>query len=235
MALRVFILGGGRFGTHLATRLCGFGCEVIMADSDPKRVEDLVEEGFHAVEMDADDETALKAAGVQEADAVVVAIGENMEASVLATLLLKDLKVKRLIARAVDVKHAQVLEKLGADRVVLPSRDMAYLLAESLRVGLRSDRVPINAEYQLARVQIGNPLAGRSLLAARLHETYGITVVLISREKPSAKPDEEPRGEDRKQDFDPNPDFVLQPGDWLAVTGRRARIDKFERDCGERH
>lgn len=232
MALRIFILGGGRFGAHLATRLCEVGCEVIIADNNPKRVEDLSEEGFHALEMDADDETALKDAGVREADAVVVSIGENMQASVLATLLLKELKVKKLIARAVDVKHAQVLERLGADLVVLPSRDMAWQLAESLRSGVLSERLPISGEYQLAHVRIGGALDETTLAAARLPEKFGITVVLISREKARSTTGEEAREEPAMKDFEPHPDFVLQAGDWLSVTGHRERVDKFERQCG---
>ena len=83
--------------------------------------------------MDAEEHDALKEAGVQEADAVVVSIGGNMQGSILTTLLLKELKVKKLIRRAPDSKHATVLEKLGADVVVLPTRDMACRLAERLR------------------------------------------------------------------------------------------------------
>jgi trk system potassium uptake protein TrkA len=232
MALRIFILGGGRFGSHLATRLCEVGCEVVLADNNPKRVEDLSEDGFHALEMDADDETALKEAGVQQADAVVVSIGENMQASILATLLLKELKVRKLIARAVDVKHAQVLEKLGADLVVLPSRDMAWQLAESLRSGVLSERLPISGEFQLAHVRIGSALDETTLAAARLPDKFGITVVLISREKPRSNTGEAPRESEDRKDFEPHPDFVLQAGDWLSVTGHRERIDKFERQCG---
>src|SRR5262245_61687359 len=140
MARRIFILGAGRFGMHLGERLSEFGCEIALADKDADRVEHLAQAGFHAVEMDAEDQDALKEAGVQEAHAVVVSIGDNMQRSILTTLLLKELKVKKLICRALDAKHATVLEKLGADLVVLPSRDMAYRLAERLRDNVAGDR-----------------------------------------------------------------------------------------------
>jgi trk system potassium uptake protein TrkA len=117
MAQRIFIIGAGRFGAHLATRLSEFGCEVVLADKNADRVEDLVQDGFHAVEMDAEDQDALKEAGVQEADAVVVSIGENMQGSILTTLLLKELKVKKLICRALDARHATVLENSGRHAV----------------------------------------------------------------------------------------------------------------------
>jgi trk system potassium uptake protein len=139
MAKRIFILGGGRFGVHLATRLCEFGCEVVIADDNAERVKDLAADGFHAIEMDANDETALKDSGALSSDVTVVAIGENMQASILATLLLKQLQAKNVVARALDLKHAQVLERLGADEVILPIRDMAYRLAERLRDGPKLD------------------------------------------------------------------------------------------------
>ena len=234
MALRVFILGGGRFGAHLASRLCEFGSEVTIADQNAKRVEDLSEEGFHAVQMDADDATALKAAGIRDADVVVVSIGENMQGSILATLLLKELKVKKIIARAVDLKHAQVLEKLGADLVVQPSRDMAWQLAETLRSGLRSERIPVSGDYQLAHVRLNSDLNGQTLAEAKLAERFQITVVLVSREKADGQAAEGEGEAEQMQDFEPKADFVLQADDWLTLTGRRANIDKFEREYAAR-
>jgi hypothetical protein len=140
MSKRIIILGAGRFGTHLASRLSEYGCDVAIADHDSDRVKELAEDGFHSFEADVEDEDALKELGVRDADAVVVSIGENMQGSVLATMALKELKVKKIIARALDAKHGKVLEKVGADLVVLPSRDMAYRLADRLRNDAGSDR-----------------------------------------------------------------------------------------------
>ena len=222
MSQRIFILGGGRFGTHLASRLSEFGCEVVIADSNPKRVEDLAEDGFHSMEMDADDVTGLKAAGVLEADAVVVAIGENMQASILATLQLKELGVKKLIGRAVDVKHAQVLEKVGADLVVLPSRDMAYRLAERLRANSLFDRHPLSGDYQLGQIRINARLKGLTLEKARLPQNFHVTVVLISRTGPKGT----------VNDFEPVAEFSLAENDVLLVVGKREKINQFEKECG---
>jgi trk system potassium uptake protein TrkA len=181
MAQRIFIIGAGRFGAHLATRLSEFGSEIVLADKDTKRVEDLVQDGFHAVEMDAEDQDALKEAGVQEADAVVVCIGENMQGSILTTLLLKELKVKKIVCRALDDRHATVLEKLGADLVILPSRDMAYRLAERLRDNVGSDRQQLCEDHQLAQIRIGAQLHGKTLSEAALRERYRVNVVLLTR------------------------------------------------------
>jgi trk system potassium uptake protein TrkA len=221
MAQRIIILGAGRFGTHLAGRLSEFGCDVLLADNNPGRVEDLNHEGFRAVELDAEDESALREAGVQEADAVVVCIGENMQGSILTTLLLKELKVKRVVCRALDARHATVLEKLSADLVVLPTRDMAYRLAERLRDNVGSDRLPLVGDYQIAHVRLGPPLHGQTLAEARLREKYHINVVLLSRPGPKSRP----------QPFGPAPDLRLALHDILTVSGLREDINRFEQAC----
>jgi trk system potassium uptake protein TrkA len=222
MARRIFILGAGRFGTQLGARLSEFGCEVALADKDAERVEHLTQEGFHAVEMDAEDQHALKEAGVQDADAVVVSIGENMQGSILTTLLLKELKVRKLICRALDDKHATVLEKLGADLVVLPSRDMAYRLAERLRDNVGGDRQGLSGDYQLAQIRLGPELNGKTLAEAGLRERYHVTLVLLTRG--------DVKGEARA--FEPSPELKLSTRDLLFVAGRRENINRFERVCG---
>jgi trk system potassium uptake protein TrkA len=222
MAQRIFILGAGRFGAHLGARLSEFGCDVLLADNNLERVEDLTQDGFHVVQMDTEDENALKEAGVQEADVVVVSIGENMQGSILTTLLLKELKVKKLICRALDAKHATVLEKLGADLVVLPSRDMAYRLAERLRDNAGSDRQQLCADYQLAQIHAGPYLHGKTLTEAKLRERYRVNVVLLTRAKSGGQ----------SIPLEPAPDHQLQNGDLLFVAGLREHINRFERECG---
>jgi trk system potassium uptake protein TrkA len=223
MAQRIIIIGAGRFGAHLATRLSEFGTEIVLADKDPERVEDLVQDGFHAVEMDAEDQNALKELGVQEAEAVVVSIGENMQGSILTTLLLKELKVRKLICRALDARHATVLEKLGADLVILPTRDMAYRLAERLRDNSGSDRQQLCGDHQLAQIRVGPSLDGKTLADAGLRERYRVNVVLLTRT--------ESKGE--ASAIEPTPDRAILRGDMLFVAGRRENLNRFERECGE--
>ena len=222
MAQRIFIIGAGRFGVHLASRLSEFGSEIVLADKNADRVEDLVQDGFQAVEMDAEDQDALKEAGVQEAEVVVVSIGENMQGSILTTLLLKELKVKKIICRALDARHATVLEKLGADLVVLPIRDMAYRLAERLRDNAGSDRQQLCGGYQLAQIRIGPPLHGQTLAESSLRGRFGINVVLMTRAGPG----------ENLEAHEPTPDLRLALYDVLFVSGLREKINKFERECG---
>ena len=222
MAQRIIIIGAGRFGAHLGSRLSEFGCEVLLADNNAERVEDLVQAGFHAIEMDAEDIDAVKESGVQEADAVVVSIGENMQGSILTTLLLKELKVKKVICRALDARHATVLEKLGADLVILPTRDMAYRLAERLRDNLGSDRQQLCDDYQLAQIRLGEALDGKTLANSAIRERYKVNILLVSRTNKLGK----------NVAIEPAPDQAMQRGDLVFVSGERESLNRFERECG---
>lgn len=219
--MRIYILGGGRFGVHLATRLCEFGCEVVIADTDTERVKDLSADGFHAIEMDANDETALKDSGALAADVVVVAIGENMQASILATLLLKQFQARHVIARALDTKHAQVLSRVGADEVILPIRDMAYRLAERLRDRTQGERYVVAGGFHLGEVALGAKLDGQELDAARLREDYGVNAVLVQ-QAVGAQAVVHEAGER----------VTLRTGDMLWLVGTREKLNHFERICG---
>jgi trk system potassium uptake protein TrkA len=221
MAKRIFILGGGRFGVHLATRLCEFGYEVVIGDDNAERVKDLSADGFHAVEMDGNEETALKESGALTADVTVVAIGENMQASILATLLLKQHQAPRVIARALDVKHAQVLERLGADEVILPIRDMAYRLAERLRDGAEGERYPIAGEFHLAEVTLGPKLDGQRLDPVRFRDDHDVKPALVKQAKG-----------DRAVVREADTNVILHAGDVLWLIGTREKLNRFERDCG---
>ena len=217
MPKRTFIVGGGRFGSNLAIRLSELGCEVVIAEASGVRAQELAEDGFRTVELDCEDADALRAAGALDADVVVVAVGENMKGSVLATLTLKEMKVKRLICRAMDERHAAVLQRLGADEVIVPGRDMAHRLAERIRRDSYSVRMPLPGEYQMGEALIGTPFAGRTLGELQLPARHKVNVVLVC------------RNGGQRQVLEPTPDLRLERGDTVIVVGLGDRIDGFEK------
>ncbi|NCC61096.1 MAG: TrkA family potassium uptake protein [Verrucomicrobiae bacterium] len=222
MSRRVFIIGGGNFGTQLAKRLAELGAEVIIAERNSKRMEELSGDGFHVMELDAEDETALVQAGVQNADVVVVSIGQNLQGSIIATLALKDLGIKKIVARAVDDKHAKVLGKVGADIVILPTRDMANRLAERLLAKVMSERTPVIEDFQIAHICVGENFEEGSLVDLKLPQKHKITVLLIL------------RGE-TEEDMDvleASPDLYIRQDDVLVVFGKRECINEYERKYG---
>lgn len=222
---KTVILGAGRFGVELATRLHQLGRDVVVCDNDAKLVQDLADQGFRAARLDADDAGDLKAAGVGDADVVVVAIGENMQASVLATMTLKEMGVPRVIARATTDKHAEILRRLGADKVIAPDHEAARRLAEELDARTTEQRLPFHGEYQLARVRLADPLPGSTLAEAELEERHHVTPVLIVRHHPDRETPEEKL---------PAPKEDLLPGDLLFMVGHKEDINAFEEKFGQK-
>ncbi len=223
MPQKFLILGAGRFGVQLATRLHELGCDVVLGDSDSKLVQDLADQGFRAARLDADDAGDLRAIGVADADAVVVAIGENMQASVLSTITLKEMGIERVIARATTDKHEEILRRLGADQVIAPDREAARRLAEQLHANTVEQRLPFHGEYQLARVRIGTRLSGKALADAELEEKHHVTPVLIVRKRSKG---------DTEDEFLPAPKENLLANDLLFVVGHKEDINDFEEKFG---
>ena len=132
--LSFVVIGLGRFGSAMAISLTELGQDVIGVDLDQDRVQKHADLIGSAVELDATDERSLKRAGVADVDTAVVSIGESIEASLLAVMVLKDLGVPRIVAKAVTPLHGRILERLGVDRVIFPEREMAIRVAHSLVV-----------------------------------------------------------------------------------------------------
>ena len=126
------IIGLGRFGSSIAKTLYSLGNDVLAIDKDEDIVQEIADSVTHAVQLDATDENALRSLGIRNFDVAVVTIGDNIQSSIMATLLVKELGVKYIIAKGHSDLHAKVLYKIGADRVVLPEKDMGIRVAHNL-------------------------------------------------------------------------------------------------------
>lgn len=212
---QVAVVGLGRFGSSVARALARSGCEVLALDTDPERVRALADEVTEAVQTDALDEEALKALGLRNFDVAIVAIGQEVKASILATVLLKQLGVPRVVAKAQDELHGKVLEKVGADLVVYPERDMGARLAHRLLSGNIIDEIQLSPQFSIFEVAVPGRLAGRSLRDSALRQRHGLTVMAIRRGEAIL--------------VSPDPDEIFQPDDLLVVIGLAKRLEELDR------
>src|SRR5215207_6459868 len=153
MAKRSFaVIGLGRFGSAMATTLAGLGHDVVGIDGSEAKVRGLADLISLAIQLDATDEKALRAAGLKDVDVAVVSIGEHLESSLLVVTRLREMGIKHIVAKAVTPLHGRILEKLGVTRVVFPEREMAIRVAHSLVVPNVLDYIELSSEYSIVEV-----------------------------------------------------------------------------------
>lgn len=146
------VIGLGRFGASVAETLITQNHEVLVIDEDMDMVESFMNTATLAVQADATDENVLKELGVHNYECAIVAIGEDRHASILVTLLLKEINVKTVIAKAQDARHGKMLEKIGADRVLYPERDMGERLARQLGSSNLIEHINLSSEYDFVEI-----------------------------------------------------------------------------------
>ena len=208
------VIGMGRFGTSVAMTLVKAGQEVLVVDSDEERIQKVAEFFTHAVVLDTTEEASLAAVGIRNFDMVVVAIGHDVQASVLTTLLLKEMGVKHIVAKAANVLHGKMLDKVGADQVVFPERDMGQRIAHNLMSTNIIDYFEVAPDLGIIEVDVKGDLVGKSLFESNLREKYSITVIAIRR--------------NGKISLSPSPGEKLMESDRLILVGDNSGIQRFE-------
>jgi len=184
MKRQVAVVGLGRFGSSIAKSLFNMGNDVLAIDSNGKYVESLATEITHAVQADATNEAVLKELGIGNFDVAIVAIGADIQSSVLSTILLKNLGVPHVIARAENELHGSILEKIGADKVVYVEGEMGVRVSHALALKDVIDYITVTNTYGVAKIAIPLYFVGKTLSELELGRTgkWGITVLLIQRE-----------------------------------------------------
>ena len=173
------VVGLGRFGTAIAETLCQDGYEVLGVDRRMDVVEDLRDTLTHTVQMDAMDRDALSALGIPDFDVAFVTMGSDIRASGTIVMSLKELGAKQVIAKAQDEFHGRMLEKLGADRVLFPERDMGRRVAHNLVSGDIIDFLELSNEYSMAEIRPKPEWVGKTLMELNMRSKLGINVVAI--------------------------------------------------------
>ena len=209
------IVGLGRFGSQLARELCRLGCEVLVVDIDADLVAQIADDVTHAVVGDGQDKDVLRALGIRDFDCGIVAIGDDLAASVLVTMNLKELGVPYVICKAYDETHRRVLQKLGADRVVIPEQEHASRMARSLSSHNVLDYIELSEEYGIIETPAPRDWSGKSLKDLNVRAKLGVNILAIRRSG--------------KISVSPAADFAIAAGDVLVVLGDSAALKKVQK------
>ncbi|EAR65117.1 potassium transport system NAD-binding component [Bacillus sp. NRRL B-14911] len=177
------VIGLGRFGGSICRALAEEGMEVMAIDNDEDRVNEFALIASHAVVGDTTDENVLKSLGIRNFDHVIVAIGDNIQASILTTLILKEIGVNKITVKAQNDYHEKVLRKIGADHVVHPERDMGRRIAHNIVSNNVLDYLELSDEHSIVEIVASDKLGGNSIIDLDVRANYGINIVAIKKKK----------------------------------------------------
>jgi len=209
------VIGLGRFGGSICRELSMEGMEVLAIDIDEDRVNEFKNIASHAVIADSTDEEALKDLGIKNIDHVIVAIGDNIQASILTTVVLTDFDIKKITVKAQNDYHEKILNKIGADQVVHPERDMGKRIAHNIISNNILDYLELSDDHSIVEVKVGSKMLGKSLIDLDIRANYGCNVVAIKKGK---EINVSPRAEDK-----------LESDDILIVIGADNDLSRFEK------
>ncbi|TES53162.1 potassium channel family protein [Halalkalibacterium halodurans] len=216
MKTQFAVIGLGRFGGSVCRELYQLGHEVLAIDTNESKVNEFTTHATHTVIANATDEKALTSLGIRNFDHVVVAIGDNIQSSVLCTLLLKELGVPNVWVKAQNDYHHRVLEKIGADRIVHPEQDMGIRIAQHLSSEKIIDYIELSDEYSIVELVATSKVADQTLADLDIRATYGATVLAIK------------SGE--HMNVSPLPTDIIRLNDILIVIGHNNDLNRFERE-----
>lgn len=209
------VIGLGRFGFEVARQLYKLGCEVMAMDTRSELVQQISSEVTHAVVGNGQDKEVLRALGARNFDCAVIAIGDSLSDSVLATMNVKELGVGYVVCKAHDEVHRKVLEKLGADRVVIPEQENALRLARSLSTPNVLDYIELSEDYGIIELPAPHSWNGKSLKEADVRAKLGVNILAIRRNGGIT--------------VSPNADFVMMDGDIMVVLGDSIALKKVQK------
>ncbi|SHH77939.1 trk system potassium uptake protein TrkA [Clostridium collagenovorans DSM 3089] len=208
------VIGLGRFGISVAETLYSLGNDVLVVDLDEEVIQSVSNYVTHAVQADAMDENSLRAVGIRNFDVAVIAIGSDIQASIMATLLLRELGVKYIIAKANNHMHAKVLMKIGADKVVFPEKDMGVRVAHNLVQSNILEYIELSPDYSIAEFLSPKEWHGRNLIDLNIRSRYGINVMAIKR--------------NNEIDVSPSALDIIEPGDIIVAIGNVGDLARLE-------
>ena len=210
------VIGLGNFGYYLAKNLFEEGKEVIGVDRNKERVQRLQEFCSYVVVGDATDKSTLESVGIEKDDAVIVSLGDNISASVLVTLYLKDLQIENIYVKIISEDHGRALERIGATEVIFPERDLAKKLTKSLLSPNLIDYIPLTDEYNIVEIAPPKEFIGKTLAELRLRSKYNINILAVRGLVPE------------KITMNPGGTFTVKDSDILLALGKSDDVEKIK-------
>jgi trk system potassium uptake protein TrkA len=211
------VIGLGRFGGTLCKELSALNIQVMALDKNYDRVQEYSSIVSHAVQIDAIDEESLKSIGIRNFDFVILSFGEDIQSSILATLLLKEMGMKQVWVKARDENHQKVLERVGADRIIHPERDMATRIAHHIVSDKVTDYIELSDKHSIVEIVASDKIAGKTLVELNMHANYNCTIVAIKKS-------------DNNIIISPSPDSKIYKSDILVTIGENTDLTRFENE-----
>jgi trk system potassium uptake protein TrkA len=213
---RVIVIGLGIFGMNLVKTLYENGIEIIAIDKNKDIIQQVKESCSKAILADGTNKEVMESIGIQEDDIVIISFGEDLSASTLITLHLKELKVKNIIVKAPNEDHKHVLEKVGATEVVIPEKEMADKVARSIISPNVLDYIPLSEDYTISELAPPASFYGKTMGELHLRSKYHIEVIAVKELLPD------------RIEMVPRADFVIKDSDILVVIGKEEDIQKIK-------
>ncbi len=214
MKKQFVVIGLGRFGGSIVEEFSTLGVEVLAIDKDEDNINKISKYATHAVQANATDEATLNSLGIRNFDHAIVSMGDDIESSILASLLLKEMGIKQVWVKATNKYHQKVLEKIGVDRIIQPERDMAKRVAHHVVSDKIFDYIELSDNHSIAELFASKKVSNKSLSDLDLRARFGCTLIGIQR--------------DGDIIISPAADEVILEGDLLIVLGRNEDIHRFE-------
>ncbi len=207
------VFGLGKFGRSVAQTLAANGCDVLAIDKNEETIQDVSEFVTHAVQADVTDSDALHALGIRNFEVAVVAISNDMQSSIMATILAKEMGVGYVVAKAQNDIHKRVLEKVGADRVIFPEREIGVRIANNLTSDSFVDFIELSEDFSIVELEVKEQWKGKTLRELDMRNDYGLNVIGMR--------------QGLTMTITPGPDKLLELGEILIVIGSNTNLMKL--------
>lgn len=210
------VIGLGRFGINIADTLMHKGAHVIAIDRDPKIIEEIKDRFTTVIAADSTDIKALQGLGIDDVDTAVIAIGEDIKTNILTTAIIKKLGIKRIIARATDLTHSEILTEIGATKVISPEIEMGKNLGASLVTDNMLDSIQFSDDYVFAQNKTPKSFVAKTIIEANVRVNYNINIVAIKKYRSG-----------KEETYFPDAKYRFEAEDILCVVGKISDVDEF--------